>query len=248
MGDISKIAVDDVTYYIKDSTARLKVEELESDLPSKVSDEVKEYLDKNPPQSSGSVSEQDILNAVTQYFNDHPVKNGQNGADGVGIQSIVKTSTSGLVDTYTITLTDSSTTTFTVTNGKDGSAGSGTITDDQIKSVVEDYLSENPIQKGEDGFSPIVTVSEIAGGHSVSVQTKDTTEVFNVMNGVDGQNGQDGVNGKSAYELAVENGFEGTVEEWLESLKGNDGSNGITEDDVNNLIQSAIGDVIGGEY
>lgn len=35
-----------------------------------------------------------------------------------------------------------------------------------------------------------------------------------------------GSNGKSAYELAVENGFVGTLEEWLESLKGTNGSNG----------------------
>ena len=33
-------------------------------------------------------------------------------------------------------------------------------------------------------------------------------------------------NGKSAYELAVENGFEGTEQEWLEELKGKDGSKG----------------------
>lgn len=32
--------------------------------------------------------------------------------------------------------------------------------------------------------------------------------------------GIDGANGKSAYEIAVENGFSGTVEDWLESLKG----------------------------
>ena len=32
--------------------------------------------------------------------------------------------------------------------------------------------------------------------------------------------------GKDAYELAVENGFEGTMEEWLESLKGKDGEDG----------------------
>ena len=36
-----------------------------------------------------------------------------------GIQSIAKTSTASLVDTYTITYADSSTTTFTVTNGKE---------------------------------------------------------------------------------------------------------------------------------
>lgn len=30
-------------------------------------------------------------------------------------------------------------------------------------------------------------------------------------------------NDKSAYEIAVDNGFNGTVEEWLESLKGQNG-------------------------
>ncbi len=41
---------------------------------------------------------------------------------------------------------------------------------------------------------------------------------------------QSGVNGKdglSAYEIAKENGFAGTVSEWLESLKGADGRDGI---------------------
>lgn len=37
---------------------------------------------------------------------------------GIGIRSIQKTSTEGLVDTYTITYTDGATTIFTVTNGK----------------------------------------------------------------------------------------------------------------------------------
>src|SRR5699024_4918319 len=35
------------------------------------------------------------------------------------------------------------------------------------------------------------------------------------------------VEGKSAYELAVEAGFEGTLDEWVASLRGSDGSNGI---------------------
>lgn len=39
---------------------------------------------------------------------------------GVGIESIAKTGTSGLVDTYTITLTNGETYTFTVTNGSGG--------------------------------------------------------------------------------------------------------------------------------
>ena len=35
-----------------------------------------------------------------------------------------------------------------------------------------------------------------------------------------------GVDGKTAYDLAVEKGYKGTLEEWLESLKGSDGQNG----------------------
>lgn len=47
---------------------------------------------------------------------------------GNGIASIAKTGTSGLVDTYTITFTDGSTFTYTVTNGASGSGSWGTIT------------------------------------------------------------------------------------------------------------------------
>lgn len=52
---------------------------------------------------------------------------GPTGPTGNGIVSITKTGTSGLVDTYTITFTDGTTTTFTVTNGQDGQ-GSGDMT------------------------------------------------------------------------------------------------------------------------
>lgn len=38
--------------------------------------------------------------------------------------------------------------------------------------------------------------------------------------------GKQGADGKSAYDVAVTNGFEGTVEEWLESLKGEKGEPG----------------------
>lgn len=52
-------------------------------------------------------------------------------------------------------------------------------------------------------------------------------------NGVDGKNGTDGTNGsdgKSAYIIAVEHGFTGSENEWLKSLKGADGKDGITPD------------------
>lgn len=45
-------------------------------------------------------------------------------------------------------------------------------------------------------------------------------------NGADGHDGVNGIDGKSAYEIAVANGFIGTESEWLESLQGKDGANG----------------------
>lgn len=53
-------------------------------------------------------------------FIDFPVNEGQ---DGRGIVSIALTSTSGLVNTYTINYTDETTSTFQVTNGANGTNG-----------------------------------------------------------------------------------------------------------------------------
>jgi hypothetical protein len=72
---------------------------------------------------------------------------------------VQKTGTAGLVDTYTITYTDSTTSTFTVTNGKNGT----------------------------DGISPSITVTDITGGHRVTITDADGQHSFDVMNGEDGQ-------------------------------------------------------------
>ncbi len=68
-----------------------------------------------------------------------------------------------------------------------------------------------------------------------------------------GAAGADGANGKSAYEIAVENGFEGTVQEWLESLKGATGASSYTyvkyanemPDADSDILESGTGDYIG---
>lgn len=80
---------------------------------------------------------------------------GATGATGNGIASIAKTGTSGLVDTYTITFTDGTTTTFTVTNGQDGQ-GSG----DMLKSV---YDTDN------DGKVDAAEDADTVNGHTVGV-------------------------------------------------------------------------------
>ena len=63
---------------------------------------------------------------------------GSPGPQGVGIQKIEKTKTEGLVDTYTITLTNGQTSTFTVTNGEKGDKGDpGEKGDPEITSQVD---------------------------------------------------------------------------------------------------------------
>ena len=47
-------------------------------------------------------------------------------------------------------------------------------------------------------------------------------------------------NGKSAYEVAVNEGFVGTVQQWLESLKGTDGKDGTSGSDGKSAYQSAV--------
>ena len=59
-----------------------------------------------------------------------------------GIKEIKKTSTSGLVDTYTITLTDGTTSTFTVTNGEKGEKGDRGDTGTGLSTEAIDKLEE----------------------------------------------------------------------------------------------------------
>ena len=64
--------------------------------------------------------------------------------------------------------------------------------------------------------------------------------------GADGLPGRDGINGtdgKSAYIIAVEHGFTGTENEWLQSLKGADGKDGITPDMSNYATKADIADL-----
>ena len=62
------------------------------------------------------------------------------------------------------------------------------------------------------------------------VNGKDGCNGRNGADGLPGRDGIDGIDGKSAYIIAVEHGFSGTENEWLQSLKGADGKDGITPD------------------
>lgn len=61
-------------------------------------------------------------------------------------------------------------------------------------------------------------------------------------NGSDGQDGAQGPAGMSAYDIAVERGFDGTVDDWLSSLKGVDGKDGVDGSDGKDGIDGERGD------
>lgn len=63
---------------------------------------------------------------------------------------------------------------------------------------------------GKDGYSPTLDVTPIDNGNRITINDINGEKEIDVTNGIDGQ---------SAYELAVKNGFEGTEQEWLESLR-----------------------------
>ena len=68
-----------------------------------------------------------------------------------------------------------------------------------------------------------------------------TNTVGQIKEYVDSKAGTSGSAGKSAYEIAVDNGFTGTEDQWLESLKGERGEKGtsissITKDSDDNII------------
>ena len=90
---------------------------------------------------------------------------------------------------------------------------------DEIESANWTALSGAKGEKGYDGFSPTVTATTVSNGVDLTIVDKNGTQNVGIRNGADGNDG------KSAYELAVDNGYTGTEEEWLASLKG---TNGVT--------------------
>ena len=109
------------------------------------------------------------------------------GADGRGIQSILKTGTSGLVDTYTITYTDNTTSTFQVTNGAQGDDGVGitSIEKTSTSGLVDTYTitlsngntSTFDVTNGKDGVD--LGLAEIAD----NLTTDDPAQVLSARQG-----------------------------------------------------------------
>lgn len=163
------------------------------------------------------------------------------GMNGEGIESIEKTATEGFIDTYTITYTDGTKTTFDVTNGNWGiwtsavtaaqGATSVTINNDAIgtTSILEVY--------SQNASGTVITVNDIdvtpgAAVLSFPALAEATDFILHIVNGTASGGGGGGttdyldltnkpqINGvtltgnKATSDFGLINTFQGTIAEW----------------------------------
>ena len=180
---------------------------------------------------------------------------GDKGDTGVGVQSVKQTTTSNVDSGYnvvTVTLTDGTTSTFSVKNGSKGSTGANGTNGVSVSSVKQTTISS------ADGGTNVVTVTLSNG----------TTSTFNVKNGSKGSSGTNGTNGKDGADGADGATFTPSVDSagnlsWtnnkgltnpptvnIKGPKGDAGSGGggVSEEYVNNAIANAITNVINASY
>ena len=79
------------------------------------------------------------------------------------------------------------------------------------------------LQNGKDGFSPKVKAEQMESGVVITIVDADGETSATLHNGANGEKGTDG---KSAYQIAVEQGYQGSESDWLSSLKGDKGNTG----------------------
>lgn len=128
------------------------------------------------------------------------------------------------------------------------------ITSEELNSVLEAALREAKDSgefDGEDGYSPTVSVSVIAGGHRVTITDAKGTKNFDVMNGTGGGGGggTGGENGATFYPYVDESGNlswtndKGLTNPDTVNIKGEDGiSPVVAVSDITNGKQISITD------
>ena len=79
------------------------------------------------------------------------------------------------------------------------------------------------LQNGKDGFSPKVKAEQMEFGVVITIVDANGETSATLHNGANGEKGTDG---KSAYQIAVEQGYQGSESDWLSSLKGDKGNTG----------------------
>lgn len=101
--------------------------------------------------------------------------------------------------------------------------------DGNADKTMDDYFASDDFYAIIDAVNIDWNGIEVSENKTINTTTelinwiKEIAASIPEQGGSQDEQGTPGQDGKSAYEIAQENGFEGTEEEWLESLKGEDG-------------------------
>lgn len=101
----------------------------------------------------------------------------------------------------------------------------GTINTVEFEWTADDGTKRTSQMQVEDGVSIVDTIDNHDG--TFKFLLSDGTET-NSIETVKGDKGDQGEQGDSAYQVAVNEGFDGTEEDWLKTLKGDKGKDGNT--------------------
>lgn len=159
------------------------------------------YLGGNVPQDvtedPAYLNTAQVKAEITKQIED-ALKNitGEQGPQGVGIADIKLTGTDGLVDTYTITLTDGNTATFTVTNGaeiaKIEKSGSSGLVDTYTITLTDGKTAGTFQVRNGRGIASITKTKSEGNIDTYTITfTDETTFSYQVIHGEKGDTGDD---------------------------------------------------------
>lgn len=173
-----------------------------------------------------------------------PGENGSPGKDGVSPTISVEEISGG----YRLTITDANgSRTYDILNGEDGAPG-------------QNGEAGSPGVNGEDGVSPTIEITEITGGHRLTITDKNGTRSVDIMNGSDGEDGSPGSAGSNGND--GEDGISPTISvsditggkrltitdasgtKTVDILNGTNGSDGVS---VSSVAQTTTSSADGGE-
>lgn len=167
-------------------------------------------------ENSGSMFSKILANVITEYFREHP-------SDRISAEELAS-AVNGYLSEHPI----------------EG------MTAEDVNGLISAYMSEHPVSGGVDTEEVNTIISEYLTNHPVSGVKGDKGDKGDTGakgdkgdKGDTGEQGRTGANGASAYGVAVANGYEGTEEEWLLSLKGDKGDS-VTDEEITQLIGEYI--------
>ena len=137
-----------------------------------------------PSVSRTGTNENPVFNFVLQKGDTGSVgPQGATGPTGNGIASITKTASAGLIDTYTITYTNGTTSTFEITNGQDG-------------EVTQEYVDEQ-----DDQLRTLFNVLPKVSGSGESVTLENTGDTMLYKMDLKGNTSQEVIAGETGDEV-----------------------------------------------